>query len=95
MTSKKRVDVDNIEEGGEPKRPRGEEEKQETVAEAEAAQQEQRNQSRSWLSYSGRRRPRVGDDFQVTSLPSPSDTKEEAAEASTQEEEGKKEMKEE
>ena len=80
MTSKKRIDIEGTEEGGEPKRPRaGEEEKQEVDGAAALqpeGQPQQRGQSRNWLTFSGRRRPRVGDEFQVSSLPSPSDKKE-------------------
>ena len=88
MTSKKRPEVETGEEGGEPKRPRGdgEEEKQ-----PEAAQPSRRQGGRNWLSFSGRRQPRVGAEFQATALPSPSDPSEETKEETPESKEQPKE----
>ncbi|CAB9503206.1 expressed unknown protein [Seminavis robusta] len=84
MTSNKRDDLPPAEGESEPKRIRADdEEKQETKKE------EAPRRRRDWLSYSGRRQPRVGDEFQATTLPKVADsTTNEAPEAANNNEEG-------
>ena len=48
-----------------------------TVQAAQRRNGERRDGHRDWLSFSGRREPRVGEDFQVAFLPSPGDTSKE------------------
>jgi hypothetical protein len=70
MTSKKRDDISPALDDEEPKRPRRNEEKQDAEEKADepsspAAPGQGRERRHDWLSFSGRREPRIGDDFQA------------------------------
>ena len=86
MTSKKRVDIGPGEGEVEPKRPRGGDDDAAETSEGahlatatervgeSSASAARRGHHRDYLKYSGgRREPRIGDDFQVSILPSPGD----------------------
>jgi hypothetical protein len=70
MTSKKRDDLPPVFDEEEPKRPRRDEQKQDSEEKADepsspAATGQGRGRRRDWLSFSGRRQPRIGNDFQA------------------------------
>jgi hypothetical protein len=88
MTSKKRDDLPPVDDEEEPKRPRHEEAgKDDAEGKADGppspvAPGQGREKRRDWLSFSGRRQPRVGEDFQAV-LPNISLAEEEGTIIST------------